>query len=634
MSFAAPLFFALSAVALPVVVLYILKIKRRRVSVPYLRLWEQLVVETRARSLFKRLKRWYSLLLQLLILSSLMFALAQPAFELASVKKESIVLLLDTSASMQSVEDPQSGGTLTGRTRFDAMLERARDFVDGRSFEDEMMVVAVSDRVDVLCSFNRNTLILREALEGVEQSNRSLDAQRAYAFAREVTADREHPVILFLSDGAAGEVRRFTDADEVADLVTIGEVTENVGIVRFSARKNTSLGTDYVLGVIKNFGDEEAEFSYEIAINQATQKVVPAKLAAGEELEIKKQYSLSEGATLQLSIDNDDALAIDNRAWAVVRPTRLRKVVLVTADEVVAQPFMIALRAMRGVISGDTFAVTAANYCGLSEDERRADITICVDAIPGELPEVGNLVLMNTPLPDFVPAKIVAQETEPVVWDWDREHLLNRYLNYRDLPIPPAQVVRIQTGAGEVLVSSYEGPLISAFDMSDRMLVYVGFDMTARLFPFRLAFPMLLRNAIAWFEVEEDLVLEQDYAVGDTIQPLRRVAERDVRVTFFRDGEPVQRSLPTREGLFYFDETDEPGGYLFRVAGVNHPVSVNLFDPRESRIAPDLPPEDAEGLAAEQGRHVFNRNLWALLALLGLLLWSMEWAFYHRRITE
>ena len=74
----------------------LLKVKRRRVAVPYLRLWEELLVETRARSLFQRLKRLYSLLLQLLILLSILLALGQPAFELSSVKRESIVVLLDT----------------------------------------------------------------------------------------------------------------------------------------------------------------------------------------------------------------------------------------------------------------------------------------------------------------------------------------------------------------------------------------------------------------------------------------------------------------------------------------------------------------------------------------------------------
>ena len=53
MNFAAPLLLGLGALAVPVTILYILKVRRRDVRVPYLRLWEQLVVDTKARALFK-----------------------------------------------------------------------------------------------------------------------------------------------------------------------------------------------------------------------------------------------------------------------------------------------------------------------------------------------------------------------------------------------------------------------------------------------------------------------------------------------------------------------------------------------------------------------------------------------------
>jgi hypothetical protein len=629
MSFAAPLAFGAFVLAAPVIILYILKVKRRRVAVPYLRLWEQLLVETRARSLFQQLKRLYSLLLQLLILTAIVMALTQPAFELSSIKKESIVLLLDTSASMQAIEDPE-----TGQTRFDLMLERAADFVEGRSYEDEMMLVAVSDRVDVLCSFNRNTLRLRAGLEKLAATNRSLDVQRAYAFAKEVSRDRENPVILILSDGAGDDVRTAIEGDETAALVPIGEATANVGVTRFAVRKNTSNGTDYVLGIVENFGEDEVEVRIELLANGKTAKIWDKRLKSGEAFQLDRELTLNEGATLELRIENEDALAIDNRAWAVVRPTKLRKVVLIAPDAVTAEPFWIAFESMSEVIAADSYTVTPDRYMELGDDERRADVTICVDVLPEQLPQQGNLILMNTDLPDWVPARVRGVDVEPAVWDWDREHLLNRYLNYRDLPIPPARVLALD--GGTALVSSFEGPLIAAFDLPERMCVYVAFDMTARLFPFRLAFPMLLRNAIAWFEVEEDVILESTYQPGDTIQPLRRIPDRTVQAYFQPPGGELQeREIEVREGRFYFTETDIPGGYMFRISGTNYPTAVNLFAGHESRIAPDVPDvEDGEGPGIEEGRALFNRDLWALLALGGLLLWMLEWVFYHRRLTE
>jgi len=635
MNFAAPLAFALGALALPILVLYILKVKRRRVAVPYLRIWEELLVETRARSLFQRLKRLYSLLLQLLILLSILLALGQPSFELSSVKKESIVVLLDTSASMNSLE-----GEGAVETRFERMIERAKELVEGRSYEDEMMIAAVSDRVDVLASFTRDTLRLRDALDGLEATYRALDAEHAYAFAHEVTEGREHPVILFLSDGGAGAVTAALEGDEHASLVPIGESTANVGITRFAARKNNSLGTDYVLATFQNFGDERAEVRFELNVKeqgkpQTTAKVMDVELEPGEEYQYDFDTPYDDGATLHLKLTCEgDRLTIDNEAWAIVRSSRLRKVVVVVpeAGKERALPIWAALTSMSRVISNRSFLTTTEDYPALSDDERRADVTIAVDQVPENLPARGNLILIATPLPDFLPATERGVDLEPEIWDWDREHVLNRFLNFRDMPMPPARVVEVGPG-GETLVESFEGALIAAFDLPERRVVYVSFDMFGDLFPFRIAFPLLVRNSISWFEVEEDVLIEEHYAPGQVIQPLRRVGVDKAFARFLdEEGTPVTRDLHVRDGRFYFDETDRPGAYVLQIAGIPYTTSVNLFDPGESSIAPTV--VEGDTLTAEQGRHLLNRDLWTYLALLGLGLWALEWFTYHRRLTE
>ena len=65
--------FGLAAAA--VVGLYILKLRRRPVAVPFERLWERILRDKEATSLFSRLKRLLSLLLQLLVLAALVLAL-------------------------------------------------------------------------------------------------------------------------------------------------------------------------------------------------------------------------------------------------------------------------------------------------------------------------------------------------------------------------------------------------------------------------------------------------------------------------------------------------------------------------------------------------------------------------------
>ena len=640
MNFISGAFLGLFGLALPVVVLYILKVRRRPVTVPYLRLWEELVTETRARSLFQRLKRLLSLLLQLLILACLVMALAEPSFVLGSVKKESIVVVIDASASMQAIE-------ADGRTRFELALERASELVEGRSFEDELMLVAAADRVQVLAPFDRSTIRLREGLGRAKQTHRSLDAARAYAFARQVTADKENPVILFLTDGAAGRVGEELGEDENAGMLLVGEATENVGIVRFSARKNTSLGTDYILAVVQNFGEEAREVELELSLDGASQRVLTRSLAPGEVLTERFQMTLDAGGTLRLAVRTvttgpedeggaegpPDALALDDVAYAVVQPTRLRRIVLVTETREEMEPFRIAFAAMLEVVDETSMAVTAEEYAELDADLKQADLTICLNTLPDSLSPDGNLLLIHTGMPSFLPGRIDGVDAQPVVWDWDREHVLNRYLNYRDLPIPAAEIVRAD--GGEILVESYEGALVSAYEHATGRAIYVAFDMTGSLFPFRLAFPILLRNSIAWFELEEDVLLEDHYAPGEPIYPLRRLGAEKVVAAWFEDGEPMERELELHNGRFYFAETHEPGPYMFTIDdALEFATCVNLFDAGESFVTPVEQDNERADELAESSSHLLNRDLWTWLALAGLIAWALEWALYHRRLTE
>jgi len=61
-----------------VVVFYILKLRRRPVAVPFSKIWERILRDKEATSLFSQLKRLLSLLLQLALLAMLLLALGDP----------------------------------------------------------------------------------------------------------------------------------------------------------------------------------------------------------------------------------------------------------------------------------------------------------------------------------------------------------------------------------------------------------------------------------------------------------------------------------------------------------------------------------------------------------------------------
>src|SRR5689334_12870638 len=87
-----------------VVVFYILKLRRRPVAVPFSKIWQRILRDKEATSLFSQLKRLLSLLLQLSLLALMLVALGDPRTMVNMIEGRNIVILVDASASMKATD--------------------------------------------------------------------------------------------------------------------------------------------------------------------------------------------------------------------------------------------------------------------------------------------------------------------------------------------------------------------------------------------------------------------------------------------------------------------------------------------------------------------------------------------------
>src|SRR5689334_24903260 len=108
-----------------IVVFYILKLRRRPVAVPFSKIWQRILRDKEATSLFSQLKRILSLLVQLALLALLLLALGDPRAAANLIEGRNIVVLVDASASMQSTD--------VGPSRLDSAKEQVRTIVRGLS---------------------------------------------------------------------------------------------------------------------------------------------------------------------------------------------------------------------------------------------------------------------------------------------------------------------------------------------------------------------------------------------------------------------------------------------------------------------------------------------------------------------
>jgi Ca-activated chloride channel homolog len=240
MNFLAPLggtmfaVIAASAAALAIGA-YIIKMRRRRFEVPFSHLWKRVLDQKDSNSLWKHLKRLLSLLLILLILGLVLFAAVDPTLGGVSRDARNVVILIDASASMKTMDGDEEGTI----SRMDAAKQRAAQLIDSMGGGDFAMVMKVDGQATPLTPFTSDGPALRRVifggddaatlqsldaanrdgageqvqalrdqlatLRGIEASDTPADLTRALGAAADALRDRPNPLIVLISDGAYPE---------------------------------------------------------------------------------------------------------------------------------------------------------------------------------------------------------------------------------------------------------------------------------------------------------------------------------------------------------------------------------------------------------------------------------------------
>ena len=158
-----PLALAGGLLALPILLLYMLRLRREEREVSSIMLWQQLLQDTEANTPWQRLRRNLLLLLQLLILAALVLALARPFITVPAPGSGQIVLLLDASASMNAGDVPEG-------TRFRAAQAEARTVVSALGAGDRLTLIRVAQQPQLLASASEERLALQAAIDSAQRA--------------------------------------------------------------------------------------------------------------------------------------------------------------------------------------------------------------------------------------------------------------------------------------------------------------------------------------------------------------------------------------------------------------------------------------------------------------------------------
>ena len=593
------LLFALLAV--PIVLLYLLRLQRREQHVSSTLLWQQVMLDREANTLWQRLRRNLLLLLQLLTLAFLVFALIRPFFYMPSTLSGRLVVLLDGSASMRATD--------VSPTRFDAAKAQARKLIDELGPDNEMSLILVDGSPHALTGATSNKGDLQAALETAQPSLVSANWSAGIALASASgggNAGETGVTTIILSDGSNADDLRLITGN--ARYIPIGTSSDNIAISTLSLR-TTTRGMSALVRVT-NTGptDDRALISLrsDNTLIDARTLNVPAGQSASWTINGIDPRIPALHATIEQAAH--DMLPTDNVAYVANTTETSRRALLLTKGNRFLEQALSVLPNLR---------VTRAITPPAESDSPPYDLYV-LDGISMTLPARANVFFLGaqsafTTSGAFSNTAFVRAEDHPLLQSVDWRNV--NAIEVRRVNVPVWLRPIVESQGGTMLFAGEMPGEVAPFGR----VVLLPFDLQRSDLPLQVAFPVLVANAVDWLAPPQGLNIPTSVKPGDVI-PLPRET-----IVLMPNG---QRVGVDQRG---FAQTDQLGIYTAQYKGATSSFAVNFSNPAESKITPHPELQVGGALPSAQAVPQFSqREIWPWLAGGALILLLVEWWIYQR----
>lgn len=595
-----------------IVLLYLLKLKRKEQMVSSVMLWQDAVADIQANAPFQKLKTNLLLFLQLLILLLLVLAIARPFIKVRGMSDNKIVVILDSSASMQSKDVSPS--------RFEDAKSKAIDIVDKMGPGDTMLVMTAGSKARVTASFTSDKRTLVAAIKSLRPSDTACNVRQAMVLALSLVAGKSQarPRVALLSDGGFEQIADLSAGNAKLDFIRVGSRCDNVAITGMASRKTLS-GEPQVFVGLQNFSDHERSFNVEIYLGDKLIDAREEKLAAGESKSEILDQVRTLGGRITAKLDINDDLAVDNQASVYLSRPRNVSVLLVSKGNIFLQ----------NVLNLDPRTqLTRAESVPQNLAERKYDLVV-LDGVsaPKDLPP-GGYLLVNTSAPDG-PADEGEVLARPTVIDWSRKHPVSAFVDFSDMRMSAAHELSPKPW-GATIIESTSGALAVAGMNNGRRFVQLGWSLLDSDFPLRVGFPIFMANCLDYLAPTSSGSTGESVRTGQSMfidvppsTPEATVTEPDGR----------KQTIRVTQTPVVFDGTDETGVYKVSGQGISKEFSCNLASAQESNTAVRDTFKIGGKQFASTGQAVrTNQEFYIPILLIALAVLSFEWYAFHRRL--
>lgn len=575
---------------IPVVLLYMLRRKAKRVRVPSLVLWRLTQQRADPAHPFERLRNQLLLWLQVALVALMALALMRPVS--AGGERGESVLIFDLSASMQTRNE-------AGVSRLEEAQQAAYSLLGGMRDGDAVTVLAAGSPYSQVLSRSTDRAAIRQAIAGLQAQSGGSDLSGALALANAMRRDIPGLRVTVFSDSAI--------SDQQAELWAVGSPVANRSILSARVLEQEE-GNIAFCRVLSRGADVMAEMEC-----LADGRLCDARtVSLPDGVEQSVSFLLPEDVeTVCVRFSQSDALAVDDERFAVRERPAGHTALLVTQDNVFVQT-ALSLRS--------SLSVTAASPSD-AQASGKYDLYVYDGLVPDALPESGSLMVFapNREVLGVVPGPAQAAAAFVRAAAGSTANALCENLALDEIALLSFHPLLGGTAVWRI----GEDALLSVTEQNGRRAAIFGFDVHESNLPLKADFPLLIQNLLDYL-LPEASASATDAVCGDSV---------DLRL----DERTLDAYVSTPSGA----RAEAPGGLLSDTSEAGLYTLVERFEDgqRQTAFALHAPLAESDTLTvadSTQGEHGQGEpggQEWTVwLLLLALLTLLAEWEVSRRGV--
>lgn len=592
-----------------ILLLYFLKQNVKKKKFSAVMLWQEAYRQQEAAKPWEKLRKNILLILQIIAILLFVLALMHPWISSIGKEKGAVVLVLDTSAGMDTLYEGE-------KTRLDEAKERACAYVDDQAAGSTFYVISGSAQAVLELSGSQDKTEAKRTIQNIEQTTLGGDLSYTLGLVQSCLNQADDTRVVFFTDTAfdRGDLEaRVESVYSEAENMSLDSVTCSISdgklltLIQASNHGSADQGREVNLYAISSDRSE--------TLLQIGNLTIPAGESVSSYLEVDADEIPDGTAALRAQLQDGDALAGDDESWCVLEEEQQSSVLLYTQSNVFLE------KAFSNISGAEVYRTADAGVFD-TESAQAYDLYIFDGMLPEQLPENGNYFFVNcmadeiTSVSGSVTGSVIdILQTDITPYSGGVSFGVNAAQSY-DLP-----------AWGTSLIASADEQVIGFYGTgSGHRIAVMGFDLHDTDFGLQAEFPILI-SELSDYLLDGELTEKTSYTAGESILLHGSTSGSEMQIS---NPDGSQDQIPVSEAAGSYLTGQNPG--LYRVSQQQNGEEKEQWFAVQFPTASESETESAQSMAQSEDQTAHSpassMDLDRIFLIVLLCFMGAEWLIY------